>query len=270
MKITPNASSIFLQSFDRTTFHFIPLKRKSTFKLVISLMAFNLIISIVILNQQSHLTYMFSNYQDQISNEAQDLNLLTTLNAYRRTSFASNKQKNEINQIVHKYFRTKSSTQFESLNQATNNNFKLDYLFSQTSFYDLFDLKVLKSKKFYEPKILINNNNSCKLPEQNGHFIILCMIHSHKNNYLRRQTMRDTWLKSLENVTLNDLIKTNKTSLSNKNVKLIHMFVLGSGVSPDEYDRIKLESEFYNDIILIDTIESYKNLVYKHLTIIDW
>jgi len=87
-------------------------------------------------------------------------------------------------------------------------------------------------------------------------------------------------MRSLNNVTLFDLVNREKLTnfkddgqILNKKIKLVHLFVVGKDVDDQnmiEFDRIKLESDFYNDIIMIDTAESYKNLIYKHLAIINW
>ena len=180
--------------------------------------------------------------------------------------------------MLKKYFTTQKIDDDDDLLSSSilldTHSTKNDYLFSRTSFYDLFNSEKLKLKQFYEPNILVNNENSCKIPDEENTIIILCLIHSHKDNYLRRQTMRDTWLKSLNNVSLLDLGRNRNRSLKliNKNIKLIHLFVVGNVYDNEksEYDRIKLESEIYKDIIMIDTLESYKNLIYKHLAIINW
>ena len=59
-----------------------------------------------------------------------------------------------------------------------------------------------------------------------------------------------------------DLDKLNSTEgVSNKQIRLVALFLVGNDYDPNEYNRIKLEADFYNDIIMIDTMESYKNLV---------
>ena len=261
-------------------FHMISLKRRLTLKIIVSLVVFNFIVSITILKQQSQLTSLFKSYSTRLEFDDKDSNLLTTLNAYRRM-FQNNNQmvSSSYNMnMLKKYFTTQKIDDDDDLLSSSilldTHSTKNDYLFSRTSFYDLFNSEKLKLKQFYEPNILVNNENSCKIPDEENTIIILCLIHSHKDNYLRRQTMRDTWLKSLNNVSLLDLGRNRNRSLKliNKKIKLIHLFVVGNVYDNEksEYDRIKLESEIYKDIIMIDTLESYKNLIYKHLAIINW
>lgn len=261
-------------------FHMISLKRRLTLKIIVSLVVFNFIVSITILKQQSQLTSLFKSYSTRLEFDDKDSNLLTTLNAYRRM-FQKNNQmvSSSYNMnMLKKYFTTQKIDDDDDLLSSSilldTHSTKNDYLFSRTSFYDLFNSEKLKLKQFYEPNILVNNENSCKIPDEENTIIILCLIHSHKDNYLRRQTMRDTWLKSLNNVSLLDLGRNRNRSLKliNKKIKLIHLFVVGNVYDNEksEYDRIKLESEIYKDIIMIDTLESYKNLIYKHLAIINW
>ena len=95
------------------------------------------------------------------------------------------------------------------------------------------------------------------------------MIHSHRNNYLRRQAMRDTWLK-FNKFNLHDDLNLS-LNLTKQNYEMIHLFVIGndqqnnSTTAATSNDIIKQEADNYNDIIMIDTIDTYQNLFYKHL-----
>ena len=261
-------------------FRLLYLKKKLSFKIVITLMAFNILISVGILKQQTHISSLFANYYNQIvdkNHDDKDFNLLTTLNAYR-TIYIENDQKsstiiNKNNQnmkLLKEYFTTSDKMASESQIQHSHEiKEQSEYLFNKNSFYDLFDHKSLKikAKSFYEPKILINNESSCQAKGSNV-IIILSLIHSHKNNYIRRQTMRDTWLRQ-KSMSLHDFYISNKSDSLNTQIELVHLFVLGSD-DQNGFDQVKLESDLYNDIIMIDTIDSYKNLIYKHLTVINW
>ncbi len=286
--ISFSLNKVFPNKKSNRSFRIVLLKSKLTFKLIISLLVFNFLVSIAILKQQSQLTSVFTNFYDQQYDDDKNFNLLPVLNAYRKLFKEIPQKLNSDNFNALKKYITSQET---IANANVDNDAQLlldtrhlesDYLFSRSSFYDLLDYEKLKTKKFYEPKFIVNNENSCKVPlaDEPNTIIILCLIHSHKDNFLRRQTMRDTWMRSLNNVTLFDLVNREKLTnfkddgqILNKKIKLVHLFVVGKDVDDQnmiEFDRIKLESDFYNDIIMIDTAESYKNLIYKHLAIINW
>ena len=83
-------------------------------------------------------------------------------------------------------------------NDNDSNNFNSinnDYSFNRKNFItDMNSQDINIFKKFYQPKMIINNKNAC-LSRRNKIFIV-CMIHSHRNNFIRRKTMRDTWLSN--------------------------------------------------------------------------
>ena len=81
-------------------------------------------------------------------------------------------------------------------NDSNNSNsINNDYSFNRKNFItDMNSQDLNIFKKFYQPKMIINNKNAC-LSRRNKIFIV-CMIHSHRNNFIRRKTMRDTWLSN--------------------------------------------------------------------------
>ena len=81
-------------------------------------------------------------------------------------------------------------------NDSNNSNsINNDYSFNRKNFItDMNSQDINIFKKFYQPKMIINNKNAC-LSRRNKIFIV-CMIHSHRNNFIRRKTMRDTWLSN--------------------------------------------------------------------------
>jgi hypothetical protein len=94
--------------------------------------------------------------------------------------------------------------------------------------------------------------------------------------------MRDTWLQ-FDTFNLNDLNETNKSSTidaspNQSTFKIVHLFVVGndpnnsinSSTSGPSIDSIRLEAEAHKDILMIDTIDTYQNLFFKHLTVVNW
>ena len=68
-----------------------------------------------------------------------------------------------------------------------------DYLFERKKF--ITDVKSQDKnifKKFHQPKIIIHNKKACS--SRKNKIFIVCMIHSHRNNFIRRRIMRDSWL----------------------------------------------------------------------------
>ena len=116
--------------------------------------------------------------------------------------------------------------------------------------------------------------------------VIAILIHSHRNNFMRRKTMRDTWL-SVNKLSIHDLMADSSSSsmdesdllkismLNKKQIQLVHFFVLGTNSKhSSDYqasmNAIKQEADRYNDIIMIDVVDNYQNLLYKHLTVVNW
>ena len=58
----------------------------------------------------------------------------------------------------------------------------------------------------------------------------------------------------------------------NKKIKLVHLFFLGNYTNEKISDDVLLTLAIntYNDIIIIDTPDNYRNILYKHLAVIDW
>ncbi len=220
-------------------------------------MSINILISLLILHQKSKVTLIFDvKYQSAGSNN----DLLVSLNTIRSIYDGKIPIKANLNTMT-----TSKSHQEQKMT---------DYLFNKNSFSNLINKPTLASSSSSTfslskwPQILIDNQNACKL---NDTVFILCMIHSHRNNYLRRQAMRDTWLK-FNKFNLNDL-NLSILNLTQQKYEMVHLFVIGNDEqnnSTTTNDIIKQESDNYKDIIMIDTIDTYQNLFYKHLTVINW
>ena len=94
--------------------------------------------------------------------------------------------------------------------------------------------------------------------------------------------MRDTWL-SLQHLYLDEVLKATKKQWPNnytandhrearKKLELAHLFVIGTDEKLDKnsINFIDKEAQSFNDILMIDTHDNYKNLLYKHLAIVNW
>jgi len=255
----------------KNPFYMLSIKKKLTLRFIVMLMAINILVSIGILKQQSKMTFFFDNYYNHLEKEnSKHQELLTTLNAYR--SFYVQNGNN---------FKTHRNVISENSLKIRSNSFNIDmdYLLNKNSMTDLFNLKEKNDEKlfirsFYKPNILINNKELCKV-YKNSKVLLIYLIHSHKNNFLRRQAMRDTWLSmnvftksELQNMT--NLKPEEYAEMNATYFEIKHLFIVGDDQSNDSYKTLKLESDIYKDILMIDTYDTYQNLLYKHLTIINW
>lgn len=77
--------------------------------------------------------------------------------------------------------------------------------------------------------MIFDNKNACS--NRKNKIFLICMIHSHRNNFVRRKTMRDTWLSenklNLLGQFTDEYHKLNREDL--QNLELVHMFIVGSG-----------------------------------------
>ncbi len=265
--------------------HVINIKNKFTFRLILILMVFNLLISLAILRQQTKLTVFFY-YDTGVSNQAglYEPELLTTLNAYRGIYIRGKFQVNQ--SLRSKLLITSPSFTQTNISNTTEIIRPDDYLLNRNQIIsDLIlseeSIKTKTVKAYFQPSILINNENICEQIDQDK-IVIAILIHSHRNNFMRRKTMRDTWL-SVDKFGIHDLLSDSMdesdllkiSMLNKKKIQIVHFFVLGtSSKHSNDYqaslDVIKQEADRYNDIIMIDVVDSYQNLLYKHLTVIDW
>lgn len=269
----PNVGTKYNWRFRRI----LNLKKRLTLRVIAALMVINLLISVAILRQQSRITIFVDNYYNNLHQIEQEnihlkhsgsvnrnFDLLTTLNTYR--SVFNSKQTDDIESL--RSFRRRKLSK-PSAKSPTSTITENDIILSGKTLNH-----VNKNSKFYEPKIIFNNKNACKPSDDNSKVFITCLIHSHKNNYLRRKTMRDTWL-SMNKIYLSELIDTKNSNLT---LEIVHLFIVGNtnessnekSSNETRINDIELESELYNDIIMIDTYDSYKNLLYKHLTVVNW
>ena len=106
----------------------------------------------------------------------------------------------------------------------------------------------------FSPKFIINNEKTCTSKVD----IVAC-IHSHPKHSRLRNIIRQTW--------------SNQTNWPFHRIKTL-FFV---GVSKDYLSNnetvqhaLSVESDLYKDIILIDYIESYRNLTLKALSALHW
>jgi hypothetical protein len=108
--------------------------------------------------------------------------------------------------------------------------------------------------------------------------MIPILIHSHWSNHLRRKAIRDTWL-SVSTLHIRDILHsvtdatlTRILNLNKEKIHFPHIFIIGNSNQRQNqsYSKIKKEANLYNDIVMVDLDDQYKNILYKHLTIYDW
>lgn len=263
------------------------IRNKHTLRILIVLMTLNIFISIVFFKQHQQPTDNLKIYKNNIKNYADlyDKELLTTLNGYRNIYIKKSLYQFEIDDS----FRLKLMSHSQNKQIYMKINDQNDYLLDkQLIINDLLlnnnnynNNSQLLNKNYYEPELLINNENICN-KISNDKIIITILIHSHRNNFMRRKAMRDTWLKAnkiniLELFNADEILKLN---LNKNNIELVHLFVLGNHKSyasnnqsteyKQSFDSIKKEADLYQDILMTNIVESYQNLLYKHLTVVNW
>ena len=253
----------------------IRFNKKITLKSVLYLMIFNIIVSILILFKKptTNIYYMKLNKQELLLDVSNLYRRFYYLDQRNRSSLleSANKTLDKLRIIKHNIDKVSPKQTVSTASTALRIN---DNFFNLNSFIN--DLSTRRSPlALHEPQILIDNKNACRMDDPRKVFIV-CMIHSHRNNFIRRKTMRDTWL-SANKLNILDLVD-NPTIPHDLNasssLEIVHMFIIGSdkaqNQSSSDFEKIKHESDLFNDIILIDTVDNYQNLVYKHLTLINW
>ncbi len=246
-------------------FYISMLKRKrQTLKLILLFMIINILISITILRQQTKMTIIFKTYCRTVKFEP---DLLSVLKSYRLSASQ---------QVTETSPKPKLLTTSESFDYVFNRN-TLNEINLRNS--NARSLNNNNKSRFYEPTFLINNEHACKSrSSRDGKIFMIFLIHSHKNNYLRRKAMRDTWL-SLKHMYLAEILaESNLESIPNEKLELSHLFVVGSDEQSSTkkahnsttIDFIRTEANTYNDILMIDTVDNYRNLLYKHLAVVNW
>lgn len=89
---------------------------------------------------------------------------------------------------------------------------------------------------------------------RNRDVFLLVYIHSHPDNFERRQIVRETW----GNVTLY------------RKTVVVRVFVMGQTQNTAHKHLLKMESLHYNDIIQEDFLDTYRNLTYKAVGALKW
>src|SRR6218665_1519917 len=97
---------------------------------------------------------------------------------------------------------------------------------------------------------IVNPSTLCK----NRNVFLLVYIHSHPDNFERREIVRKTW----GNVTWY------------KKTVVLRVFVMGQTENTAHKHLLKMESLHYNDIIQEDFLDTYRNLTYKAVGALKW
>lgn len=79
---------------------------------------------------------------------------------------------------------------------------------------------------------------------------LLILVHSAADHFELRKTLRETWTQT--------------------DPDLRTVFVIGKSLNEDLQSRVLQEIEAEKDILFIETIDSYRNLTYKHLSAYEW
>ncbi len=79
-------------------------------------------------------------------------------------------------------------------NKTRVNDSNLDMLFNQRTLCDLKETGLSNTYKFYEPSIVLSNQDGCKSHTNSSFIFLVFLVHSKKSNYLRREHLRETWL----------------------------------------------------------------------------
>lgn len=106
-----------------------------------------------------------------------------------------------------------------------------------------------------EDQMLINNDKVCPQITDNSSLFMLVVIISHADNYIRRKTARETWLS--------------ENNLPGSQIR--HIFIIGTDPkSKDATDLVRKESRIYNDLLVIREADTYRNVFFKHLAMVEW
>ncbi len=81
---------------------------------------------------------------------------------------------------------------------------------------------------------------------------LLIYVHSAPQNFKRRQSLRDTWLRR-------SMFKTIRV-----------VFMMGYSSDKKVREKLELESNIYGDIVQEDFIDAYKNITYKGIMAMKW
>jgi len=126
-----------------------------------------------------------------------------------------------------------------------------------------FNVSILKPNDFTHLIDLHNfyfklNNFPCRKNNSlNGDIediFVMIIVHSAPTNYQKRKFIRKTW--------------GSRSVISNFQMRLV--FLLGSGFSQDDEHKLLQEDQKYNDIIIGNFKDTYRNLTYKHIMGLKW
>ncbi len=104
--------------------------------------------------------------------------------------------------------------------------------------------------------VVVNPLGTCldKNGEKLSNLTMIMIVNSHPNHFSRRKGIRATWAK--------------QTTLGNGEVRIL--FVIGRTTKAGINGEVEVEAHRYNDIILTDMVESFKNLTLKLVLGLKW
>lgn len=185
-------------------------------------MSVNILVSISILKQQTNLTEKFDSVLKNFKYDQDQRDLLKLLNLFRhRTSpinghvnprMANSKIKSRLNKT------TLDSSETKNTSIIVRDVYFNRHTLASVNNVNRFLTKMVKNppmENFHQPKFIINNEQACSTKQNMTTLatnpLIVCVIHSHVHNYLRRKTMRDTWL-SMNRIKVADLQLTDNST----------------------------------------------------------
>ena len=169
------------------------LRKRHTLKIIIALMSLNILISISILKQQSNLTTVFDTYFNSLKYKYDNKELLKLLNSYRsmfKMSMFKKKLNNNNNNNNNKNHGKSSIIEVDDLDRGKLVSDKIeDYYFHRNLIDDLRTNRQTTDKKFYEPRVMIENKQACQPIDDDqtapnagrrrrSSLFMICLIHS--------------------------------------------------------------------------------------------
>ena len=108
----------------------------------------------------------------------------------------------------------------------------------------------------YKVKYIMNPDEKCTVDQDDlSTLLLLILVHSAVGNRPQRDAIRNTWGKYLHNYAGNHIVL---------------VFLIGSSADQHQVDRIQREGKSFQDLIILDIMDSYRNLSLKSVAGLQW
>ena len=108
----------------------------------------------------------------------------------------------------------------------------------------------------YNIKYIMNPDEKCTVDQDDlSTFLLLILVHSSVGNRPQRDAIRNTWGKYLHKYADNHIVL---------------VFLIGSSADQHQIDRIQREGKSFQDLIILDITDSYRNLSLKSVAGLQW